>query len=375
MSRRNPQSRFWPSDVQEGLLTVALADPPTAVAAWHELRPSIVLDELEPGSYELLPLVYRMLSTAGVHDADLPRLKGIYRKTFVTNTLLAQRTGELSETLQNASVPALFVEGVTLATRAYPELGLRPTSAIDVLVDEGDRALALRRLRRAGWEDRSIAAGTHVTHLRRETGEVCLLRTKLSVDFFPRSSPGSSNEALRARAVRHTVDGVEVLVTTPGDTLLAVCAVHARLQGPRNAQWIVDAKMLLGATDIDWESLVVSAVENGQSARLRDAFRYLERLPGANPPRSASDFLAAVRTPLRERLAYRCASGSIRGLGSLPLHAADHLAATTHESPLRTIAGFPGLLRERWQLTSTWQLPRAAAGRGLRLLGRRGGTI
>jgi hypothetical protein len=374
VSRRNLQGRFWPSAHQESLLTVALGDPASAVDAWRKLRPSLSLDELEPGSYELLPLVYRSLSEAAVGDADLPRLKGVYRKTWVTNTLLTKRTGELGETLREASIPALFVEGVALATRVYPELGLRPTSAIDVLVDEGDRALAVNRLRRVGWDDVGTAGGTHVSHLRSERGEVCLLRTKLSVDFFPRSSPHSSNEPLRSRASQYAMDGVEVLVTTPGDTFLAVCVVHARLEDPRNVQWVADAKMLLGA-EIDWSALLAAAIENGQSARLRDALRYLDRLPGAKPPRFAIEQLATAETTRRDRLAYACASGSIRGLGSLPLHAADHLAATADESPLRTIAGFPGHLRERWKLASAWQLPLAAAGRGLRLLGRRDGTI
>ena len=126
----NPPGTIWPSDRQRLLLTAALADPPSAVAAWQEVRPQASIDEDELGAFQLLPLIYRNLRLAGHDDADLQRLKGIYRRAWARNNLFAERMKSITNTLDQNGIRAEFVEGVTIASRFYGELGLRPTSAI-----------------------------------------------------------------------------------------------------------------------------------------------------------------------------------------------------------------------------------------------------
>ena len=63
--------------MQAALLRVALDDrPEAAVRSWQELRPSLDVEILEPGSFELMPLVYRNLTGAGVDDPELGRIEG-----------------------------------------------------------------------------------------------------------------------------------------------------------------------------------------------------------------------------------------------------------------------------------------------------------
>ena len=78
---------FWPSPSQRELLEVALGTGEEAQAAWQRLRPTLDLDNLEPGSFALLPLVYQALVENGSDDSLLPRLKGIYKNTWVRNNL------------------------------------------------------------------------------------------------------------------------------------------------------------------------------------------------------------------------------------------------------------------------------------------------
>ena len=59
---------FWPSQAQRQLLAVALGTGEEALAAWQALRPTLDLDNLEPGSFTLLPLVYRTLAECGNDD-------------------------------------------------------------------------------------------------------------------------------------------------------------------------------------------------------------------------------------------------------------------------------------------------------------------
>lgn len=368
MSRRRTIGTFWPSAQQELLLAVALQDPSAGRAT---LPTELSLDELEPGSYELLPLVYRNLARSETTHPLLPRLKGVYRKTWAVNGLLSERVRATADVLREKEIPALFVEGVALAERFYPESGLRPTSAIDVLVNERDQRRALACLARGGWSNRvpTSSAGAP-QYLYDAAGTVCVLRTTLATDLVRRSSGRPAVADLWQAAGREVVGGADVLVPSATETLLAVCVLHVRASSAPNVQWIADAKMLLAA-EIDWERLLASGIDAGQAPRLAAAFRYLTALPGATPPASVLERLDRRRSSPRERLTYVLTSGAVRGAGSLPVLAAEHLAATSGQSTVRTIATFPRHLRERWNLASSWRVPLSAASRALRLVSAR----
>ncbi len=358
--------------MQKRLLVVALDDrPDAAVDAWKEIRPRLVLDELERGSFELMPLIYRNLRRAGHHEPELPRLKGIYRRAWVKNNLLTERTKEINQILLEAGIPALFVEGVVLAARFYPELGLRPTSFIDVLVQEEETNVAIAQLARTGWAADPTAGPVSrgaARYLYDRDRNVCGLRSRLSIDCFARGS--AERHGAFAWAKKYTAGGVELGVLPPTETLFAVCVSHARAEALRNVQWIADAKMVL-EEEIDWRRLLALAQENAQVSRLGDALGYLGALPGPKPPMEIHDQLASTKVEKRESLTYLCTTGSIRGLGPLPRVVAEHLAATPDESLSATIASFPRFLRSRWDLAHTWQVPLAAGRRAVQLLGRR----
>jgi hypothetical protein len=312
-------------------------------------------------------MVYRGLVRSRVEDPLLPRLKGIVRKTWVANTLLLTRTKATHEALADVGIRGVFIEGVAVASRFYPELGLRP-SAIDVLIDRDDVREALPSLSRIGWRARAQAVDPRVAYLSDEVGESCAVRTRLAVDFVPRRYGGADSPYRRSRETWE-LEGAAIPVPGPTETLLAILVLHARADGSANVQWILDAKMVL-ASGIDWESLIEVGAENQQTHRLRAALGYLAELPGPRPPAWVLQRLARARTPARQRVAYLCTSGTIGGLGQLPLVVAEHLASTADQSALRVASSFPGRLRRRWGVSGR-ELPGAAARRALGLLMRR----
>ena len=358
---------LWPSPLQERLLVVALADPEPAAAAWDELRPRFSFEQLETGSVALLPLVYRALVRAGIDDPLLPRLKGVYRKSWVTGRLLLARTRESAALLDAAGVHAVFLEGAVLATRFYPELGLRRSSAVDVLVDVADAEAARATLGRAGWVEPPGSEPGPVLHLFDEHRNACVLRTRLAADFVPRSSREPAD--LQTELV--DLDGTAVHVLAPTDVLLSSCVLHARAGDGRNVQWIGDAKMVLGGGGIDWDRLLEIGSEHQQALRLRDALGYLAGLPGPAPPRDVLERLERRRAPWRERLGHRLASGSLGGGNATALLLGEHLAQTAPEPWARALASFPARLRDRWGLTRRRHLPLAAGRRAIRRLGSR----
>jgi Uncharacterised nucleotidyltransferase len=363
--------RFWPTPLQERLLAVALADPVTAAAAWQGLPTGFSLDELEPGSFELMPLVYLNLSASGSDDSRLPRLKGIYRRAWVRNNLLLERSASIARSLRAAGISPLLLEGAVLALRYYPDLGLRPSARTHVLIGAEDEAAALVQLGRDGWAERpNSGAYPGLRFLFDGSGNTCALRTSIAFDFVG----GELSSGLPWDAAEwQEVAGTEVLIPCPTDALLSILVFGARLGPIPRTQWPVDAAMVLRAGDIDWDRLIAAGTARRQALRLREAFDYLHRLPIPHPPSGVRSRLECVSIDRRERLIYRLSAGSSPLPGALPEILAEHVVASDGKSLVRTLSSFPARLRARWGLAHSWQLPFAASGRAMRI-GRKGSS-
>ena len=369
---RKTTEKFWPTEFQREMLAVAFATPASAAERWLSLQRRFVLDEIEPGVYALLPLVYRNLVTAGYDDDVMPRLKGIFRKTWVTNTLALAECSQMAEALRVAGLRALFVEGPVLASRFYAELGLRPTSYLDVLVDADAADGALAALAGLGWRPEAADSSFGNDRLLvRGDGQRCVVRTSLSMDFAGPSGGRGAMAPVWSAAEPLDLGGGHVLVPSPTDCLLAVCVAHARVGSASGPQWIADATMLLGA-EIDWPRLIDVAVGGGQTLRLTRSLGYLADLAPHGPPSDVLERLASLPVPTREKWIYGCTTGRFRNAGALPLLVAEHLSRTTDMSLVRSAASFPAHLRNRWGLARTRHVPLAALRRAVRRLTGRG---
>ena len=352
---------YRPTPTQEQLLVVALGDPDSAAEAWKSLPDAFDLDHLEPGSFELLPLAHQNLSTALPDDPELPRLKGISRRSWVKNNLLLGRASEIVGTLRAAGIPALFLEGPTYAARFYGDLSLRPTSSVHVLVPPSDAAEASTRLEREGWTPRPGSGAYPGWRLLFDTGgNICVLRSALAFDYV-----GRGEDPLWDTAEEHRLGETNLLVPAPTDALLATCVAGARYGPLPNTQWLTDAVMILRSAELDWDRLIDVAVTHQQHLRLREALACLLDLPVPVPDRvgAAYDWLASRPPTRRDRLVFELSSGRLARHGGLPHALSELVAQTPGESLARTAARLPRHLCARWNVQHRWQLPLAAGRR------------
>jgi hypothetical protein len=364
---------FWPSPSQRELLEVALGTGEEAQAAWQRLRPTLDLDNLEPGSFALLPLVYQALVENGSDDSLLPRLKGIYKNTWVRNNLLLERTGETADALGSAGLRPLFIAGTLFAARFYPNLGLRPTPSVELLADPDRLDPVCDRLGDAGWTIRAdITEGpSGPRYFSDDQGNLCVVRTTLAFDFTHAGGSIAAHAPLVEEAEPHALrSGTSVLFPATTDALLVAVVLGARRKPTPGITWILDAAMILrNARDrIEWTRLLDLAAARGQTTRLREALAYLSAFPAVEVPRPALDRLASERPRVTERLIYAGAAGSAPQLGALPEIVAAHLAESAGRGTVHAVATFPASLRRRWGLESSSQLPLAAGRRAVRLI-------
>ncbi len=368
MTRRRPrlQGSFWPTRTQELLLQTALAEREHALAAWRELQPRLEVEKLEQGTMSVLPLVYRALSAGAGDDPMLPRLKGIYRSTWVRNNLISERFKETLGALRAAGIEPVMIGSLAAAVRYYPELALRPTPALDLLIDPGELQAGTRALGRLGWSApvKPARDGRLPTWFSDASGFACLLRTRAAVELE------LDRHALQPRTCLVEVASCEVRALAPTEDLLVACVSGARIREVRSVDWLVDIAQLLRTvpSDVDWHRLLELAAGHGQVLRLRRTLDYLSRVLDVTVPEDARRALAASPISSRERLSYTSAGAALRGLGSFPQAISEHLVDTRERSTLHTLAAFPGFLRRRWDVAHGWQLPIAGGRRAYRAL-------
>ena len=301
--RRGPRG-YRPTALQEQLLLVALDDPDSAAVAWRSLRARLSLDDLEPGSFELLPLAYRNVSRTTPDDPLLPRLKGIYRRSWVKNNLLLGTTSQIADTLRSVGVQTLFLEGPMQAVRYYGDLALRPSSSVHVLVPARDAPKASNQLEGHGWTTRPGSDGYPGWRVLFDAaGNICVLRSSLAFDYRGVGA-GPSEGPLWEDAETDSVSDTAVLVPSPTDAFLAACVAGARYGPLPPTQWLTDAVMILRACEIDWDRLIELAVTHGQGLRLRAALGCLLGLPVPERLAAAHAWLAGwspTRKPSRRR--------------------------------------------------------------------------
>jgi putative nucleotidyltransferase-like protein len=362
------EGSFWPSEQQKLLLRTAFAGGDASAEAWRRLRPRLDLDNLDLGSFPLLPLVHRQLEGLAIEDPYLPRLAGIRRRTWYLNHLQLDALGPALRALGGATTPVV-VGGWQFPAHYYDgDFGARPVEDLEVLVRPGDAAAAGRAVAELGFEGpRGVVAG--VSRFVRSDGRSCTLHQRLAREF---SVPerGLEVEGLWDETVEISLGDTTTRALAPTDEVLRVCLAGARATALPNALWVADALAVLqeepGA--IDWDRLVRNARRLRATLRLRDALVYLRRELAAGVPDGAIHELEATPARRRELLAHKEAGRSRRLIGPAPRTATRFLHVTSDRPVPAALVALPAFLRDELGLERRAQVPlevvrRATAGR------------
>ena len=87
----------WPTPRQEGMLRLVLSGDEVG-ARWRALQP-LDLNELDPGTFCLLPLLHTRLAAAGIDDPLADRIAGTFRSTWYRSQIALRRLAGLSSEL------------------------------------------------------------------------------------------------------------------------------------------------------------------------------------------------------------------------------------------------------------------------------------
>jgi hypothetical protein len=376
MTRRLAKPVWLPHRLHFLLLRAALADGDEATRAWSEWKQAVGgIQNVDAGSFRLLPLVYRNLLAADPTDPALPVLRGLHRQVWVSNQLLMRWASEVLAALHAAGVATLVLKGAALAPLHYPDLGARPMDDLDLLVSEGNAGKAMDVLERLGFRPERPTARDAIGIRHAETFEdsdnrVVDLHSSL---FWGGAAPASM---LWDAAVPLELGGVETAALGPADQLFHVCLHGTSWNRMPPVRWIADATVLIRSAgrELDWSRLVRMAAATRRTVPLRAALEVLRDRLDVAVPDAVLDRLARTPVSPLDRAAYGALARSpslYRYLGTTWLAWRAHRDYTHASPPGAGRLGFPAYLQRVAVVDAPWKLPlelvhRIGAGQGAR---------
>lgn len=361
------------------LLLAALGEGQAALDGYRQWRESADLDELDDEAYRLLPRLYRNLALLGVQDAQLPRLRGIYRRTWYGNRLALLWINEVLSTLVKGVVESRVLTGAVLNLQYFDDPGACPLAGLDLLIRPEQVQTALAVLAGIGWRvtsreqngDPSLPGGDIACTLQRAEGEALGLHWRI-VHGLSDAEREVAEEELWRRVLPLEGHGLHAAALGAIDQLLFL--VDYGFNNPTCAaiRWCFDsAAVIQGQPDLSWEELVVTARQRHRAGELAEIFACLQASVGlAVPP----TIVGQLRTEIQPAPAQRRGPPEHLGAAGRVSYAGRTLWASYRRTTGKaTVPGFVRYLTAHWELTSIWDVPGTIAARTAHMLRWRGG--
>ncbi len=358
----------WPTREQTLLLRAALLPAPEARVAYAAWRATTDIDQVDPASYRILPLLAHNLGGA---DPVLARARGVMRHTWSRNQRLFHHASGAVRALQAAEMPVMLLKGAALGLRCYESLGHRPMNDVDVLVPLERAAEARAVLAGLGWRPSYDVVPGHLPYVHAvglTIGQGLDLDLHWHAIYECRRAEDErpfweNAEPLRGRAV-------DALAPSPTDLLLQVAAHGLRWSPSPPLQWAADLTVLLRTegSRVDWDRLLVRAREAGFVLHLDATLSFVHEALGADVPASVLSDLRSTRPTRRERLELAVRSSSPGLLPGLVTHWLDFRRVDGPAAHGTRLRRFLVYLATIWGAPSLAALPRIALVKSARRL-------
>lgn len=376
LKRGGNKSGYRPDREQELLLSACLLKGDAALHAYSEWKTSVDLDNVDPGSYRLFPLLYVNLKSQGLEDPMMNIFKWVYTKTRDNNEILLRNLAPLLEEFNNRGIEVILLKGAGLILSCYRDYGLRPMMDADLLVPTGKTGDAIKLITGLGWDpsitplkgfkDMGLLSRLGWTPGDRKledfTDEYFCVRhgqdftnpEKFTVDLHWHvlhgyNEPDADADFWQgARSV--SVEGVHARVLDPAGLLLHVCSHGARWDALPPIRWVADAAWIVdgGGGEVDWGRFAEASARHGKVLHAREALRYLNSYLERKVPESVLVDLDAVPVTKAQYMEYHIRTrppGILDGLYELGFLYGNYSRVNRDKNLFHRILGYPRFLQ------------------------------
>ena len=248
MIRSKSPLEFQP--IHQELLDVLFLPNSDATLLWGQWKQHEDIDYLEPGIYELLPVLYRRLHKLLPDDAWMTRMRGVYKKVWTSNATTLRRVLGAVQSLERSDVDVMFIKGMGLLSDYNGDLGLRMMSDVDLLVHRDDVERANDILISDNWipcpgANRELI----VRKITRELHGWGFVKDQIQIDLHwnwsHRDLGQIDDESIWKTARWELMLGYQCLTPCATDKLLLALLHGIRPQHGRKALWVIDAMQIM----------------------------------------------------------------------------------------------------------------------------------
>ncbi len=300
----------FPAYRQELLLKAALLGGEEMQIAFEEWKKSVVFEkDIGYASFRMLPLLYQNLKKNRIDDTLMPRLKGIYRKSWSENHLLFYRAGNILDRLHHEGIKTLVLKGIPLTILYYKNFGVRPMSDMDILIPSSDVRRTIELLQQWGWRlynpqylEFNLKYGRSATFADHEKNE-------LDLHWYPVFEVHNriTEEDFWKNAVPLEVGGIRTLSFSATDIFFHTIVHGLRYNPEPPFRWVADAVYILNSagSSMDWERLLHHTKKFRVTLYMKDAVHYLTETFHVRFPEPFLKTLKNIPVTSIDRLVFR----------------------------------------------------------------------
>jgi len=381
---RKIEGGCYPIPAQQLLLKAALLKDDRAIAAWKQWQLNRDLEDLDLGSYRLLPLLYQNLTLHDIKHPFLAKMKGVYRYTWSQNQVLLAQLSIVLDTFSQAGIKTMILKGAALVNLYYKNYGLRPMSDFDVFVRKSDLPEVIKILNQQNWflEDGTLAvlpdvSTAHAYMFKNKSGQQLDLHWHLMYE----SLRYQDYEDIWEKSIPIQVQNSNTLALNPTDQLFHVCVHGAVWNIVPPIRWVADAMTILETQpEIDWERLGHLSQHYRLVLPLQDTILFLRNMMDVSIPQLFLDNLKSLPISLSTKVEYakRISPNSKDNyfLTQSPLNILKIYFVNINRDYQNHVkqnadgADFLKFLLSRWQVENLWELTFHTSFKAVRILRR-----
>ncbi|MGD1906789.1 MAG: nucleotidyltransferase family protein [Leptolyngbyaceae cyanobacterium] len=369
-----PPATTWQPTAQHLLLLQAIfAEDAAAIAAWRTWGEQIDIEQLDEGSYWLLPRLYKRWQDGLPHRKDetqaiWQRIKGVYRHVWSRNQLILWSLGEAVQSLQAAQIPVVVMGGAALVATPDADIGSRRADDSGLWVPESSLGNALGQLRDLGWQPTRPLSPEQ---LRSQQTAVGLRRHSdtLTLCWWPLPECPALGRAgeVNNGGLPVQLANTEAIALNPTDQCFLCCIQATRWQPGSPVYWLADAVDLLQRYPIQGDRLVQLAQTHQLVLPLKSSLMQIAPLVGSHEVETILDRLKALPVSPFERAEF-AVKGQANKWGQLPTQWFEYRRLYPQFAGPQRAWNFGPFLARRWGLKSAWQIPLHIFQRGVQRL-------
>lgn len=323
--------------IEKLLLKSALLDSKTAYESFIRWEQNVDFEEISSDSYFLLPVVYKNLKELISESRLFPRIKGVYKKTWLENQLRIPKLEQIFNEFNNKSIDYVVLNNGFDVWNQNNDIATFSLAGFEILIKPKDSKKMTTILQEIGWtrSDKNLFPYDFINFNYKNQFAVNIF---WQMDFFAKDVWENSTTS--------KLNNVSIKKFSSSDQILYLC---------RNTNYLTRQSFLVNSVlendqDFNWDKITTKANILNLSSNLLQILECLKECSNLKIPQ---DVISKLSTNTLEELK----PNKIRLASAYKSLRRTYLRNCSAERTKPTETGFIKFLCRHWGVNSVFALP------------------